>query len=311
MKHWQDFLHRNTVLFILCILSNQGWGQSTNENFEILYKHLIEIPDSNFVSRGDSLIEKLYLTNLQNHEHDSLISAILLENFHRKRTKSTFGEFLDLTRKTENLLLKLKVIPNQYLADLHYQFVVAFNHFQIRDSAEHHRTLMNGYINRIKAPNQLVISLAYENAKQAYFAGDYTAQLAFLNNGLDYLNKHFPDEIMTKLNFLNGIGIGYRRSHQYQKAVRHHEETLNFIEKNQEKVPKGWVGNVLNNLGLCHNDLGHFPQAIHFMKEALSAYQILGPNYQDQIGTEYANIAKAYADWGHPDSAIYYNLTSL
>lgn len=312
MKLWASVPQTLSILMVLCFSWSASLSQILDTSFENQYEKIRSLPDSSFLNEGDSLIKDLYQLNFdRNLGNDSLVSGLLLEYFQLKRQRLSFEESLRLIEEIRNLIVSMMNVPYSHLADLHYQLLVAYNHFKLQDSSSLHRELMATYIDSIQGPTPLVLSLAYENAKQAYYEGDFYSQLAFLSNGLDYLNQHFPDRMRTKLNFLNGIGIGYRRTRQYEKAIEHHNQTLAFIKKHGDDGAREWEGNILNNLGLCHNDLGHYQEAINYMKQALRGYQKLGPNYQNQIATEYSNIAKVFADWGNLDSARIYNLKSL
>ncbi|MCB0668743.1 MAG: tetratricopeptide repeat protein, partial [Saprospiraceae bacterium] len=262
MKLWASNPLTFSILMVLCFSWSASLSQIPDTSFQAQYQKIENLSDSLFLNEGDSLIKDLYRLNIdRNLGNDSLVSGLLLEYFQVKRQRISFEEGLKLIEEIRMQVNAMTNVPYEHLADLHYQLLVAYNHFQILDSSSVHRQLMASYIDSIHGPTPLVLSLAYENAKQAYYQGDFYSQLAFLSNGLDYLNQHFPDRMRTKLNFLNGIGIGYRRTRQYEKAIEHHNQTLAYIKKYGDDGAKEWEGNILNNLGLCHNDLGHYQEA--------------------------------------------------
>ena len=63
---------------------------------------------------------------------------------------------------------------------------------------------------------------------------------------------------------------------------------------------------MLNNLGLCHWDLGNLDSARWYMLRAVDFYREMDERYLDDIATSYCNIAQVFNSAGDHQSALAY-----
>jgi len=303
-------LLRITCSFLICLLATVSHSQNDTISIPSLYEYIVSVDQNILKSDGDSLIHKLKYENEQHgNMNDSLVVLAMLHYYKSIQIDLSLEERFHILQSSQKTFTNLSSVSIQDQVDLLNQFVIYYRQSSQIDSIKSALQKMRILLDQISEPTEFEINLAYENARYTYLQNDFLASLTFLQNGLSYLEEYFPERVRMKMNFLNGIGIGYRRTNQPQLAIEHHHRTLEFLHAH---TPGSyWEGNVLNNLGLCHSDLGQYDQAIYYMKEAINSYMKLGNEYQDQIATGYDNIAVVFQQKGQVDSALYYSNHAL
>ncbi|NND31906.1 MAG: CHAT domain-containing protein [Saprospiraceae bacterium] len=299
-------------LMTMCfsIIVTHTLAQDNLSVFDSLESEWQKIPDDDTTGKAEVLIEAMHRENQNSMNHyDSTLARIILADYLRDYNELTPAEALPRLRKIEHTFLSLHNIDPLVQAKFHNQLVIEFRSISQNDSLERHLDLMAQYLAQVKKPSTLKITLEYERARHAYLQNDFQGSLTYLQYALQYLDKYFPNEVLQRLSLLNGIGIGYRRTNQSDKAIEHHHKTLVYLESHPEHAD--YEGNILNNLGLCHADLSQNSEAIYFMQKAIAAYKNLGSRYIDQIATGYVNIASVYSGLGQVDSAVGYIDRSL
>lgn len=237
------------------------------------------------------------------------IANFLIDHYQRFQFDWDLSRRLNYLRQLEFCIHNHSPSDFEVIARLQYHYAVYYRHDLQEDSMQHHLNGMRKNIDLLGSPTRLAISLEYEQARLAYIQNDQATLLTYLERALDYLDTHFPDEVRLRLNILNGIGIGLRRTFQPEKAIEHHHETLSYL--NETDPGSNWVGTVLNNVGLCFQDLLQYDSAIYYMKKAIHHYRFLGPEYIDQIGSGLYNVSSCFRYSGKLDSAVVYGLSSL
>ncbi|MBK8502436.1 MAG: CHAT domain-containing protein [Saprospiraceae bacterium] len=292
-----------SITFLLSI------AQTDSVSLHELYQKLMHADGESLKGEGDSLVQEIFNANQQTGLHDSLVS-VAINHYCREVCKAIpLKDRLPILQAGQKLFDKLSLAPIEQRAELANQFVIHLRQSSQVDSLAIYLRKMRLLLDQLLSPSELEINLAYENARYAYLQNDFLASITFLQNGLQYLEEFFPGNLRMKINFLNGIGVGYRRTNQLQLGIEHHHRTLKFLA---DRAPgSSWEGLVLNNLGLCHSDLGQNEEAIFFMKKAIASYEFQGEHYRNEIATGHDNIAVAFRDLGQIDSALAYSNHAL
>lgn len=206
-------------------------------------------------------------------------------------------------------LRRRKPAGHAAIGELYLHYAKTFHSSTGIDSIARYLDLAEAAIARAEHPCKAYLLWAYEAGRHAYEKNDYELSLNRLVTGLEYLKTHFPDDITQELQFRNGIGIGYRRTGQPEKAVQCFREGIRRMEENN--LSNLTKGNFYNNMGLAYMDMGSFPEAIAEIRNALDFYvNQISPEYLE-IGTGYDNLGICYEKLGMVDSAKYYYTVSL
>ncbi len=289
-------------LLILCLSPNI---EARNQTTESSYDDAI---DTKNYELADSIVWNIIFNCSAQWDTTFDVANFLIDHYERFQFEWELSKRLDYLRQLELCIHIHSPRDFEVIARLQYHYAVYFRYDLQEDSMQHHLNLLRKNIEHLATPTPLAISLEYEQARLAYIQNDQAAVLTYLQNALSYLDQHFPEEVQQRLNILNGIGIGLRRTFQLDKAIEHHHSTLEYLNK---KTPgSNWVGTVLNNVGLCYQDLQQFDSAIYYMKKAISYYGKQGPEYKSQIGSGLFNICTCLRYSRLYDSAMVYGLSS-
>ncbi len=281
-------------------------GQNLNSEYLGALRKSIE---SEQVAKADSLIKLLpTFAESQHSAHHRELADLSIRHLDLVSKDFTIAQILSLVRLKFHELESFHECEESQLELLLRAVSECRVHSQV-DSMQHYLVRTRNLLDQFDQTSFLESTYYYEFARYAYLRHDFEGSLSQLRLGLNFIETQFPDRVQTRLLFLNGIGIGLRRLGRFQEATDHHLKTLQYIQ--QEDAESPWVGNVLNNLGLCYNNLGQNDRAVEYQKQAVHAYQKLGSVYQDQIATGLANIGLSYSFLAVYDSAKHYSSKSL
>ena len=292
------------ILLVLFCLSHNIEAQ--DQTIQSSYDQAIA---SENLALADSIIGKIIINCSEQWDTAFDKANFLIDHYQRFQFDWDFAKRLNYLRKLESCIYNHSPRDFEVIARLQYHYAVYFRQDLQEDSMQHHLNEMRDNIELHGSPTRLAISLEYEQARLAYIQNDQASLLTYLESALSYLDDHFPEEVRLRLNILNGIGIGLRRTFQPKKAIEHHHNTLAYL--NEVDPGSNWVGTVLNNVGLCFQDLLEYDSAIYYMNKAIHHYRFLGPEYIDQIGSGLYNVSSCFRYAGKLDSALVYGLNSL
>ncbi len=298
-KSWSPLI----LLLFLYALQNI---EAQNPTIESSYNIAI---DSDNYELADSIVWNIISNCSAKWDTTLNVGNFLLDHYQRFEFDWDLSKRLEYLRQVESCTDIHSPSDFEVNARIQYHYAVYFRHDLQEDSMQHHLNAMRENIELLGSPTRLAISLEYEQARLAYIQNDQASLLTYLESALSYLDTHFPEEIRLRLNILNGIGIGLRRTFQPEKAIEHHHRTLAYL--NEKDPGSNWVGTVLNNVGLCFQDLLEYDSAIYYMNKAIHHYRFLGPEYMDQIGSGLYNVSSCFRYAGTLDSALVYGLKSL
>ena len=293
------------IFFCFSLLSTQQALSCDSLQWQLLFDETSRLESSGEFERADSIIkialelcEEYFVSNSE-HELKTMITAFRL------------GYRLDdVEQLLQRMNLYISIIKSHdnvnhaAIAEMQMRMGLLYSRANQIDSLVAYLRRAEIEVEKISGPHVLHITLAYQKGRMAYMQDDLEASLTYLQNGLQYLNLHFKNDINSKLLLLNGIGIGYRRHKSFEKAVQSFTEALQIIEQNPAFVSR--TGNLLNNLGLAYMNLEYYPDAIRSILKSRDFYIIHFGSDHFEIGTAYDNIGLCYERAEKLDSAMFY-----
>ena len=287
-----------------------GITQGSADSFLEQYQAIIGSEENTDVAIVDSAVHRLVSINKkQPGKYDSLITPLLIWHYNWKSRKLSVEERLLLLHAHRAIIQNLRTSYPADVARFYGLYLSVFWSRYQTDSLAHYLDLIEDVINKSRVPLEVKTQWLYEKGRYAVNQGDYEAALTFYQRGLEYLNKHFPDQLRIKFLLQNAIGIGYRRTGNASEAIQHYENILARFEEQVHSVKM--TGAFLNNLGLAYKDRNDCVNSIRRIKEAINYYsKNFSPDYPD-IGSAYDNIAICYENQGKLDSALFFSHKSL
>ena len=205
------------------------------------------------------------------------------------------GKWLEILKEAGSMFDSIGTV-SQGITARHMIFLVnAYRWNSQVDSIEIVLNEMELMFANVDHPSAEYMRWLYEKARFSYDRADYEACLIHLTSSLDYLNKHYPENLERKILIMNAMGISYRRKNQPREAVRHLHKVLDFVDSTGMNHQ---YGTVANNLGLSYRDIGDYVNAIKYMSAAIENYLQIGGPAAMQAGTGYDNIAQCYLSLG-------------
>ena len=226
------FITKKTcITFIFLIFFGLAQNiEAQNQSIQSSYSKAIDAEDFEL---ADSIVWNIISNCASQWDTTFDVANFLIDHFQRFQFQWDLSQRLDYLRKVESCTHIHVPADFEVGARLQYHYAVYFRHDLQEDSILHHLHLLRDNIELFGNATPLAISLEYEQARLAYIQNDQAAVLTYLQNALSYLDQHFPEEVQQRLNILNGIGIGLRRTFQVEKAIEHHHKTLRYLrEKN-------------------------------------------------------------------------------
>ncbi len=301
------------VLVFLLIIFLTGDGltqQEFSDPFFQSYQALVASEEGADVATIDSTVNRLVsINNKQSGKYDSVVTSMLIWHAKWKSRNMSVDERLAILNSHRAIIQKLRTQYHGEIARFYGLYISVFWFRYQADSVAHYLDLIERHINEMKTPVDVKIQWLYEKGRYASHQGDYEAALTFYQRGLEYVNKHFPDQLRIKYLLQNAIGIGYRRIGNATKAIRHYEVILARFGYEVHAVKM--TGAFLNNLGLAYKDQNDCVNSIRRISDAIDYYaENFSPDYAD-IGSGYDNIAICYQIQGKLDSALFFSHKSL
>ena len=287
------------------MLNNQSLAQNSShpsENYPEIIQKLPEAFQAADAAAMSRFLHQLHEQITEPSGLDTTIGRRILDHLGVQLPKLDLTSQLRYLKVFEPIFWKENRSEDQ--AHFHHLIAKGYQRSAKIDSMSMHIDSMANYVELIQSPSILRVLLGYIQGRNAHLKGDFQASLNYLLNALTYLEKHFPSNIEQRKFLLNGIGIGYRRTSQQIKAIQHHHRTLQYLQANTTDTH--WQANILNNLGLCYEDLAKYDSAAYYMLAAIAGYEQMAPRFTNQVATGYANLARVYNSSGQPELAMQY-----
>ncbi len=299
------------VIGLLLFSPQQGQSQSPDtSSFKDQYQKLLTAGKNEDTLTVERMVNRLLKINLEHSgDYDSLIISTLIWHYQWKKDKLSVSQNLQVLHACQSILEKLAHPFPADLARFYSLYIQLFwTHYQM-DSVAYYLDEMEHQLEAVTWPVAVKIGWFYEKGRLATSQGDYEASLTFSQQGLEYLEHYFPDELRFKYLLKNVIGITYRRTGRTDDAINWYEDILSNNDTEIHSVRM--KGAVLNNLGLAYKDCGEWESAVRRLSDAITYYtQNFSPTFPD-IGSGYDNIAICYQAEGNLERALYYSFKSM
>jgi signal transduction histidine kinase len=137
-----------------------------------------------------------------------------------------------------------------------------------------------------------------EQAQSVYFSGRICSTARDFNNAIKHYEKAIPlfqqlKDTMGMADCFRYIGISNFNMSKSQEAITSYLEGLKLTKRNQD-----FTAELLGNIGLVHNEMDNFTEAIKYFRQALSINQSIrdtasmAVNY-DCLGATYSRLKKS------------------
>jgi tetratricopeptide (TPR) repeat protein len=118
---------------------------------------------------------------------------------------------------------------------------------------------------------------------------------------LEYLKRlqgKIEDDLLKKDSLIT-LGVCYRNLGDYQKAIDHHQQSLDIAREIGDRQDEG---NALGNIGNCYSSLGDYQKAIEHYQRSLDIAREIGDRRGE--GISLGNIGACYSSLGDYQKAI-------
>jgi signal transduction histidine kinase len=149
-----------------------------------------------------------------------------------------------------------------------------------------------------------------DQAEFDFAKNSYHSKSGILDSTIFYGARalHFfktTNDLTKQVYILHNLGVAYRRSGQYEEALKSLFQAIPIADQLGDPTWQGWI---LQGISLNYHDFGSYQKGVAFGKKALEVLNQKREKEPMSVAIAINTIAINYDDWGKYDSALFFHL---